>query len=469
MEIKERTCPICGKHFLPYNQNQVYCSPECSTLGGDRSERENRRYQAALAKALAKRAKLETKPQLSISDAARLLNVSRPTIYRLIDEGTFSPIRIRARSVRIPREQLQNLIPESKADSVNPPDKVISKDEALTRYGISETWLYRKTRALGIRSAIVGGKADFPKKDLDRRRVAVSPQAQGLNQSPSAAARLRRAFCILFKRNPISLHRFQRQCIMIDSNYWIENFVSYSSPRSGSVHQANKEFEIEVSDSVDFNPMIDVYIAKNEKLSIQVPKSSKYQKVKRIQEEDFLHYFNQTLYRFDHLETTGGEYYIDTEDYAEYYKLEAFIEKPHINITLCIHHGADMCDCRMSVSHTFGYRPGIRRNFVPLSESTFRQVFNLMLEFCHERDAYKQFQDTLFAQVQALICNDKPIGGLIIDANKYFDKAKAEMLERRKNIELRLVSVDESPQKRRELRAEMKGIDFCISVLDANR
>lgn len=43
------------------------------------------------------------------------------------------------------------------------------------------------------------------------------------------------------------------------------------------------------------------------------------------------------------------------------------------------------------------------------------------------------------------------------------------MLERRKNIEFRLVSVDESPQKRRELRTVMKGIDFCISVLDANR
>ena len=168
MEIKERTCPICGKSFLPYNQNQVYCSPECSTLGGDRSERENRRYQAALAKAQAKRSKLEKKQQLSISDAARLLNVSRPTIYRLIDEGSLSPIRISPRSIRIPREQLQNLIPESKADSGTPPDKVISKDEALTRYGISETWLYRKTRVLGIRSAIVGGKAYFPKKDLDR-------------------------------------------------------------------------------------------------------------------------------------------------------------------------------------------------------------------------------------------------------------------------------------------------------------
>ena len=153
---------------------------------------------------------------------------------------------------------------------------------------------------------------------------------------------------------------------MAESNYWIEHFVTYSSGRNSGVHQATKEYEIEVSDSTDFNPSIDVFVAKGDK-------------------------------------------------------------------------------------------------------STFRQVYNLMLEFCHERDAYVQFKETLFAQVQALICNGKPIGGLIIDANKYFDKAKAEILERRKNIELRLVSVDEPPQKRRELRAEMKGIDFCISVLDANR
>ena len=256
---------------------------------------------------------------------------------------------------------------------------------------------------------------------------------------------------------------------MTESNYWIENYVSYSSANSAGVHQASKEYEIEVSESVDFNPSIDVYVARGDKMSIQVPKSTKYHKVKRIQAADFLQYFNQTLYGLDHLETSDGEYYINTEDYAKYYELEAFLEASHINITLRINHGADMFDCRMSISHSFSYRPGIRRKYVQLPEATFRQVFNLMLEYCHERDAYVQFQDTLFAQVQALICSGKPIDGLVIDANKYFDKARAEMLERRKNIELRLVSVDEPPQKRRELRAEMKGIDFCISVLDANR
>lgn len=256
---------------------------------------------------------------------------------------------------------------------------------------------------------------------------------------------------------------------MTESNFWIENYVSYSSARSAGVHQANKEFEIEVSDSVDFNPSIEVSVTRSQKISIQVPKSSKYHKVKRIQEADFLQYFNQTLGALQRLELSEGEYYIDTDNYSESYQLEAFFEKPHINVSLYINHAIGLTDCSIDVSHTFGRRPGIRRNYVSVPENVFRQVFNLILEFCHERDAYTKFQDTLFAQVQALICNDKPIGGLVIDANRYFDKAKAEMLERKKNIELRLVSVDEPPQKRRELRAEMKGIDFCISVLDANR
>ena len=168
MEIKERTCIICGKSFVPYTSSQVYCSAKCSTLGGDRSEREKRRYQTALAKTADARTKLENKQQISISDAARLLNVSRPTIYKLIDEGTLSPHPHQCPRHPDPERHLQHLIPESKTNSGQVPDKIISKDEALTRYGISETWLYRKTRVLGIRSTIVGGKAYFPKKDLDR-------------------------------------------------------------------------------------------------------------------------------------------------------------------------------------------------------------------------------------------------------------------------------------------------------------
>lgn len=35
--------------------------------------------------------------------------------------------------------------------------------------------------------------------------------------------------------------------------------------------------------------------------------------VKRIKEADFLQYFNQTLYKLDQLDTSGGEYYIEKD------------------------------------------------------------------------------------------------------------------------------------------------------------
>jgi len=42
------------------------------------------------------------------------------------------------------------------------------------------------------------------------------------------------------------------------------------------------------------------------------------------------------------------------------------------------------------------------------------------------------------------------------------------MLKRKDELKLRLLEFDDAPSKRRELRAEMKGIDYCVSILDEN-
>lgn len=78
--------------------------------------------------------------------------------------------------------------------------------------------------------------------------------------------------------------------------------MSSSSPDRSTIHQASKGFDIVLSGSVDWNPEIEVTVARNDKFSIQVPKSTKYHKVRRIQEADFLQFFNQTLHYFQHLD-----------------------------------------------------------------------------------------------------------------------------------------------------------------------
>lgn len=164
----KRICQHCGKPFVPRTRAQYFCSPRCSSLAQDKSERDRIKVGRAIEAQKQDQARLSDKQSLSISDAALLLNVSRPTIYRLIEEGKLSPIRLTKRTIRIPMEQLQTLR-DPKTEPINPDESsVIALSEALTRFGVTKAWLYEKAKRHGIKSVLVNGKAFFPKKDLER-------------------------------------------------------------------------------------------------------------------------------------------------------------------------------------------------------------------------------------------------------------------------------------------------------------
>ena len=55
-----------------------------------------------------------------------------------------------------------------------------------------------------------------------------------------------------------------------------------------------------------------------------------------------------------------------------------------------------------------------------------------------------------------------------VNDDYHYQQARELMLKRKEEIKLRLLELDDAPSKRRELRAEMKGIDYCIEILDKN-
>lgn len=256
---------------------------------------------------------------------------------------------------------------------------------------------------------------------------------------------------------------------MNENSFWIDRWGISGYTDKTTVNQQNKEFQIEISKEADRIPRIEVYTTRKDKLSHKIPQSSKYNKITRIQESEFNEYFNQTLQNLHHLDVSGGEYFISSDDYSDTYELEAFLTKAHVHLSLYICHTIDFTEIRMATARSFARRPGISRNYVSFPEPQFRQIFNLMMDFCHNRESYVRFQDPLYAQIQALVCDEKPVVGLSANAGNCFDQARSEMLKHKKNIELRLLNMDEPTQKRKELRAEIKGIDFCVSILDANR
>ena len=72
-----------------------------------RKKRARTKARKARIETSAAREALEGKTHLSISEAAKFLGVSRPTLYARIEQGELTPLRVSTRTVRIPIEQLE--------------------------------------------------------------------------------------------------------------------------------------------------------------------------------------------------------------------------------------------------------------------------------------------------------------------------------------------------------------------------
>ena len=105
---------------------------------------------------------------VSIKDAALMLEVSRPTIYRRIAAGELHPIRVSSRTVRL---SVAELIADSGMEAVaNTGDfsVPIKLDEALEYYKVSRSKFFAEVKKAGIRPRRIKGVDFFPKPDLDR-------------------------------------------------------------------------------------------------------------------------------------------------------------------------------------------------------------------------------------------------------------------------------------------------------------
>jgi excisionase family DNA binding protein len=113
---------------------------------------------------------------LSISSAAALLSISRPTIYKMIANGEIKAIRISERIIRIKRTDLEQIQPAVTIAPINTPITEINKikeeyigiSEALQQFNISPTWFYRKIKTAEIKPATIDGKTLYPLKPLKK-------------------------------------------------------------------------------------------------------------------------------------------------------------------------------------------------------------------------------------------------------------------------------------------------------------
>lgn len=94
-------CQHCGKTFLGSNPWTRYCSHRCSTQEVKDNLKLLRIAEDSAAVKEKSRAQLASQEYVSITQAARLLDTSRPTIYKILRDNGIEPLRCGPRTIRV--------------------------------------------------------------------------------------------------------------------------------------------------------------------------------------------------------------------------------------------------------------------------------------------------------------------------------------------------------------------------------
>ena len=170
----QKICITCGKTFTAQKCTTKYCSTPCAKRGYKTEMKAKRQQNESDTIKERNLRNLLSQEFLSISSAAELLSISRPTLYKMIAAGEIKTIRASERIVRIRRTDLEQMgtiiapintpIPEiAKAK-----EEYIGIPEAVKLLNVSLTWFYKKIKTADIQSTIIEGKAMYPLKSLKK-------------------------------------------------------------------------------------------------------------------------------------------------------------------------------------------------------------------------------------------------------------------------------------------------------------
>ena len=169
----QKVCKYCGKTFTAHTSTTKYCSTSCANRACKAEFRAKRLQADSEEIQECNRQNLLSQEYLSLTNAAALLGISRPTIYKIIANGELPTIRISERVVRVKKSDLEKLqsktlapIKHSVAEINKIVEEYISMQDALQQFNISQTWFYNKIKNKKITPIIIKGKAHYPIQPL---------------------------------------------------------------------------------------------------------------------------------------------------------------------------------------------------------------------------------------------------------------------------------------------------------------
>ena len=255
---------------------------------------------------------------------------------------------------------------------------------------------------------------------------------------------------------------------MSEYSYFAASRSSINNTYSHAVWKVGPIVALGTSADNDSEPWITASISREPEYFEGVPAFLMIDKVKKCTKEAFNKYYNENFQALQKLKFHDGEYYLERSESGDKMYFHAFYRSPSRHYMIDLIQYENCVDICLSTERSLLKRRGIANSCRLLPEGVFCQAFKLVLEFFYDGSAMPKTHNKLWETLDALVGSTAPDEPLLINDEYYYLRARELMLKRKEEIKTRLLELDDVPSKRRELRAEMKGIDYCVSILDKN-
>ena len=170
-------CGFCNIEFSTKNSRAIYCSISCANKASKQRVKGKIRAIENKQKLHSELHNISLKEYLSINDSARLLGVSRSTIYRYINSEVIIASRIGKRLV-IKKSDIETLFHQNKLEPTTESTKPILNSqiqsnqyytlkEVLDKYIISDSWFFVISKRYNIKRILLHGNTLYDKKNVD--------------------------------------------------------------------------------------------------------------------------------------------------------------------------------------------------------------------------------------------------------------------------------------------------------------
>lgn len=250
--------------------------------------------------------------------------------------------------------------------------------------------------------------------------------------------------------------------------YYSAKRKHYHSSGYTELWKANESVQLCTLADAPNDPGLTAYVALGIEFDDSFLDDPSYESVRRITQDAFRKQWNKNFDALQKAMLHGGEYYIKKDEDGHRFSFHAFLRNPSRHYSVSCSQWEDNVQFEIGVEDNIIYRRGMANHNRAISEETFCKAYKVALEFFYDGSAMPTNHEKVWEVLDALGGSDVPDKPVLISAEYHYQTARELMLKRKEEIKFRLLELDDVPSKRRELRAEMKGIDYCVSILDKN-